>query len=107
MFLLLPTSFSRPGSAKISENPQKSSDLPHHGLHAETHVTKRTQQAKESVQKHGCSGLHRTQGEPAAVLHTLGSSARSLRFVAHIRVVTFSGSCQADPELFQTAASAS
>lgn len=55
IILLLPTSFSRPGSAKISENPQKSSDLPHHGLHSKRHVTKCTEQAKESMQKHRCS----------------------------------------------------
>ena len=38
IILLLPTSFSRLGSAKINENPQKSSDLLHHGLHSERHT---------------------------------------------------------------------
>lgn len=54
IILLLPTSFSRPGSANISENPQKSSDLPHHGLHAQRYTLQNVQNSQGRMQKH-CS----------------------------------------------------
>lgn len=65
IILLLPTSFSRPGSAKISESPQKSSDFPHQGLQAERDKGYHEHtEAKDRTQNHHCTW------DPTATLNT-------------------------------------
>lgn len=75
IILFLPTSFSRPGSAKISENPQKSSDLPHQGLQAERDRGQQGHTGPRTGHRITCTS------DPQPLQH-IHASARSLCFTA-------------------------
>lgn len=87
IILLLPTSFSRPGSAKISENPQKSSDLPHHGLQPERdrgykEPRTRTQRPRTGHKIIAAVESPQLMGWECHSQHTFDASARSLCSIA-------------------------
>lgn len=102
IILLLPTSFSRPGSAKISENPQKSSDLPHQGLQPERdRGYQEHTEAKDRTQNH-CTW------DPTATLNTHPMLLQGLYVSQQNKpVVMFLLIWQADPQHSQTVTSAS